>query len=176
MKASFLLLIFALALLPSSIYAQKNALSSRPNPNPTGTIPAGELFIGTWQWSSGNEVFRITLVRNPALNVAGVVSSAVTGQHSYTRNGTVIDQYTAGGTRPYSLLGLPRNNSSIMMGYHEFTTELRGTATLTLVPGNPNQLTWQLEHQEGIFLYPANATPPASYFVTPLTMTLTRQP
>lgn len=171
---NFLFLLLATLLLISTCAKAQRIHNSKPGPSGPVVVSAGELFFGTWQWSSGNDVFRVVLAHNAALNIAGVVSSATTGQHRYVRNGAVVEQYAAGGTKPYSLLGIPRNNNVMTMSFHEFSTNKWGVATLTLVPGNPNQLTWQLVPQEGLLLY--TGARPADYFVTPLTLTLTRIP
>ena len=156
--------------------ANKEAPGGIP-PGPVSLAP-GEAFVGNWEWAAGGEVFRITLTRNPTYqnprDPRRRVMNVVTGQHRYTRSGTVIEQSYTGSAEPYSLFGVPVNNSSMRMGFHDLTKNRYADATLVFVPGNPNQLTWQLQVVERMYVYPDVA--PSAGFTVPTTLTLTRVP
>lgn len=168
-------------LLPGHPVAAQSAGEATPGlvrSSRLASIPAGALFVGDWEWASGGEVFRLTLARNPTwqfpFDPQHRVMNVVIGQHRFTRNGAVVEQAPTTGSRPYSMLCVPADNSSITMSFSELTTRRRGRVTLTFVAGNPNQLTWQLRAQEMVYVYPEVA--PTGDFAVPTTMTLTRQP
>ena len=168
-------LLSALIGLGAGANAQR---ASRPDdPNNVPPPKPGELFVGEWKWASGSEVFHLKLSRNPAWQHPNDprhrIVAVVTGQHSYTRNGVVVEQSIIGNVAPPSLFGRPENNSTITMGFRDLTRNKHGDVTLTLVPGNPDQLQWELEVKEMVYVYPD--VPPAAGFTVPTTMTLTRQ-
>lgn len=177
MKIFFLLLLPLVLLAGHSARAQRtHAIAPGPGPGPT-SLPPGELFVGTWEWASAGEVLRITFTRNPAYTSprypdAGAMN-VVTGQYLYTRNGVTVDQSATTGPRPYSLFCAP-NGGGMRMSFYDHALGKYGQALVAFVPGNPNQLTWQLRPKETMYVYPDVAPPDG--FTVPTDLTLTRQP
>ena len=183
-----LLFGFLLGLLPLASHAQRPATTHpttrRPVPGEEPTpapVYQGEAFLGTWEWRSGSEIFRMTLRRDRFYSLPnGDRIHVILGQHSFTRNGVILeDSYhpNVHARRGWSLLGRPHEDWSISMGFLDLSKDKSGEASLSIDPDSPDNLHFELRGVEGAYIVTPNSPPPPSPgFTIPTSMTLTRVP
>ena len=145
----------------------------------TPSMPSdkAEAFLGTWEWRSGTEVFRLTLTRELNFPIpGGRTMHALIGRHSYTRNGVVVEEsYTRTPNDPTgrAFLGVPNDEWNPDMGYIDRTKNKNGRVNVVIDPANRNQMQFELRDREGMHT-PSNPYVPG--FTIPTSMTLTRVP
>ncbi|WP_400194028.1 DUF6705 family protein [Hymenobacter sp. B81] len=136
-----------------------------------------EAFLGTWEWRSGADVFRIRLSRDLAFPMPrNEVMHAIVGRHSYTRNGVLVEEsFSHNPTDPKTttLMGSPHTNELIILYFDDLTRGKSGKARLSINPTQPNQLQFTLHGMEQVSI--GGTLPPAG-FTIPTSMTLTRVP
>ena len=109
----------------------------------------GNPIIGTWEWHSNADTFRVTLRYEPDFKTPdGESYSAILGTHSYIKNGVLIEQAkdaedTRGGLG-FTLFGLLNYDDKINMSFHDITKDKEGKVLLKIIPGQPNKMHWQL--------------------------------
>lgn len=173
MKIFFPALISAFFLLSFSAHAQKKAQARVPDVG-TPTQPSnGSLFEGDWEWSSGGDVFLISLTRNSAFSAPdGTTHSVIVGKHRYTKNGAVIEQSFTGTTEPYTLFGKPTSSYVFTMSFHDLSRDKWVQVVLTTSSSTPDQITWELkEKMNGVTVN----HPVSNGFTVPTSLTLIRK-
>lgn len=158
---------------------KKANTGNRPEPGggPATPLYPSESFLGSWEWRSGTEVFRLTLTRDlhvPLPN--GRTMHFILGRHSYTRNGVVVEEsYTRTPNDPNgcAFLGQPYDDQSISMSCVDRTKSKNGRVELLIDPSNRNQMQFTLREIEGMHT-PSHPYVPG--FTIPTSMTLTRVP
>ncbi|QIX60176.1 hypothetical protein HER32_02825 [Hymenobacter sp. BT18] len=151
-----------------------------PRDEPPAPVLPAEQFLGTWEWRSGTDVFRVTFTRNRFYQLPnGTSMHVVIGRHWYTRSGVIIENSTTNSLAlryGHTLLGRLHEDWSIDMGFTDLTKNKPGRAQLTINPTTPNKLQFTLRELEGGMLALPNTPTPAAGFTIPTTMTLTRVP
>ncbi|TGE14384.1 hypothetical protein E5J99_16175 [Hymenobacter elongatus] len=171
------LLLALLLALSASSFAQRNSAAKAAPGGGNQVLPLASSFLGTWEWHSGTDVFRIVLTRDnayPAPN--GKLYSVILGRHSYAKNGVVIEEtFTKSPSVPkeWSLLTIPREEWRLVMGFMDQTKQKSGSAELIINPNTPNQLSFSLKETMGTV---SLNTPNVVGFTIPTAMTLTRVP
>ena len=105
--------------------------------------------LGTWEWRSRTDTFRLILQREPAFKMPdGTTYSVMLGRHRYVRAGPVVEQsFTLAGqdgNPGFTLFGFPTDYNSFYMSFWDMTKEKLGRSTLKIMPGNPDELQWHL--------------------------------
>ncbi|QIX60174.1 hypothetical protein HER32_02815 [Hymenobacter sp. BT18] len=149
---------------------------TKPLPEEGGEPPApalpAEKFLGIWEWRSGTTVFRLQLSRDPYFLLPnGKTLPTIVGQHSYTRNGILVETSL---NKEMTVLAKPTTGNILSGTYKELTKKTWGWVTLTILPTAPNKMTFALKQKEGAVT--GTAPIPTVGFTVPSTMTLTRVP
>lgn len=125
-----------------------------------------ESFSGTWEYTSGNEVFRIVLkmgVDETELNSA----PCIIGDYFYSKNGFVIDKYNEAEipssyteTNYKSLIIFATNakvkanwvspNNLYVFFRDKHTKTWTGNGNIELI--SPTQIHWTLQGEEGVYI------------------------
>lgn len=173
LKYSFLIVALAGVLsrpLESLAQAANKAVQAKP-----ADVQPGDNFLGDWEWSSGNEVFHITLERNPSWPVpfspTHRTANVVLGNFRYTRNGAVLaasirDPASADNGLFYSKI----ERQKMVMTFYDYVHEKSGLVILAFSVNSNDEITWKLQEVEE---HINNTTPPN--FSVPTAVTLTRQ-
>lgn len=132
--------------------------------------------LGTWEWHSGSEVFRMVLRREPAFKLPdGSVHDVIIGTHSYNGNlanaENSIGAKNVDGNPGFTLFGFPNNSEKLVLSFHDITKNKQGRVLLQVVSGQSNELRWQLTPPTETVS--VNKVIPTGYTV-PTTMLLTR--
>lgn len=133
----------------------------------------GNAFLGTWEWKSGKEAFRIVLKQDPNFKGPdGKTYNVVLGKHIFTKDGKTVEESVTKADKDFVLFGVPSPSNTMQMSYQELTLQKRGTATLTLLQ-NGNQLQWKLSNPAEVIS--VNRKEPYSFnFTVPTDLILTK--
>ena len=123
--------------------------------------PFVDQFVGTWEWSSGGETFRIVISKHK-LQSSGdpqKYSDQIVGWHSYSKNNQVVESSTDK-SRPIFLTWSDAHKNSTLIGgikvsdtkvwfdFHDLTKNKYGKATIEMVAGKTDELRWTLTEME----------------------------
>ncbi|TGE14385.1 DUF6705 family protein [Hymenobacter elongatus] len=173
---NILLLTLVLVLSTNSL-AQRNSAAKAAPGGGGQALPLASAFLGTWEWHSGTDVFRLVLTRDTSYPFPnGVLYSVILGRHSYVKNGVVIEEtFTKSPNTPqaWSLLTIPREEWRLFMGFMDQKKDKRGKAEIIIDPATPNQMSFSLKEPTGTV---SLNTEYVRGFTVPTTMTLTRVP
>lgn len=105
--------------------------------------------VGTWEWYSGTQAFRLALQDEPGFKLPdGRTVAVLLGKHRYTRNGAIVEEsFTMAGqdgNPGFTLFGVPPDEHGLWMSFRDLTKNKQGRVTLKVVPGKPNDLQWHL--------------------------------
>ena len=133
-------------------------------------------FVGTWEWKSGNDYFRIVISKQKLEGTNFSTGSKhhrdmAIGWHIYVKNGVIIDSSMDNVNRTFvdaldairnsSLNGGGGTNSKyLLVSFSDKQKNKSGKATLTLVQGKSNEANWKLKEREGIMIYDPATDPP----------------
>ena len=112
-------------------------------PKPVATM------LGTWEWHSGSETFRMVLQGEPAFKLPdGSVHEVIIGTHSYhsslSNAENSIGAKGIDGNPGFTLFGFPDTGEKLVLSFHDVTKNKEGKVLLQTVPGQSNELRWQL--------------------------------
>ncbi|MGI4821584.1 MAG: DUF6705 family protein [Janthinobacterium lividum] len=135
-----------------------------------------DTMLGTWEWHTNSETFRVVLQREPAFKLPdGSIHDVIIGTHNYrsefSNAENSIGVRGVYGNPGFTLFGFPTTGEKLLLSFHDITKNKQGNVLLQAVPGKPNELRWQLTPPtETVSL---NKPTPAGYTV-PTTLLLTR--
>ena len=123
--------------------------------------PFIDQFVGTWEWSSGGETFRIVISKHMLQRYSNPkeYSDQIVGWHSYTKNNQVVESSTDK-SKPIFLTWSDAHDNSTLIGgvkvsdtevwfnFHDLTKNKRCKATIEMVAGKTDELRWTLEDKE----------------------------
>ena len=123
--------------------------------------PFIDQFVGTWEWSSGGETFRIVISKHmlrKSTDPQGYTETIV-GWHSYSKNNQVVESSTDK-SKPIFLTwdnahdnstligGIKVSNTKVWFYFHDLTKNKRCKATIEMVAGKTDELRWTLEEKD----------------------------
>jgi hypothetical protein len=144
-------------------------------------------FIGTWQWSSGNDTVTIVLEKQ-VYNVpfTGSNTEMLVGWHRYVKNGALIEssfQYIGRNVNvdanshdvdfKTTLLGSTRTPTAVYFRtFWDLTLHKNCYLYFRLLSGSTTQATWKLKEADGIYNGPSGTY---GKFTLPKSLVLTKQ-
>jgi hypothetical protein len=177
MNRTFFLTGLVFLLNTVDVVAQKPGPKHVAASHVTNSSVIGQAFIGTWEWRSGSDAFRIVLSCDPAYVLPdGQMRNMILSRHSYIRNGVLVEEsITRNPTSPKerTLVGTPRKDWELELFFSDITKHKSGRAVLTMNSSSPNQFYFELHEMEGVYI---GRVAPALGFTVPTTVTLTRVP
>jgi hypothetical protein len=132
--------------------------------------------LGTWEWHSGLETFRLVLQREAHFKTPdGKVYNVILGTHKYIKNNIItensIEMSGVDGNPAFTLFGSPTSSNKLVMSFHDQTKNKQGKVLLELVSGKSDKMHWRLfPPSETVSI---NKPIPTGYTV-PTTLVLTR--
>lgn len=152
MKKIFIIL---LTLISSYTYSQTL-------PYPPGSynaMPELDKFVGTWVWSTGNDMLELRLYKQ-AIHYPAPLDydvEALVGWHKYLKNGATVESSLQYVGLPFrgghsSLLLGPKSSINLYGTFHDLTKEKRCDLYLTMSNNNNTQMTWKLTETRGVKL------------------------
>jgi len=147
----------------------------------------GDNFLGDWEWSDNEEIFHISIWRNPNWSVpyspTHRTANVILGSFRYIRNGVVIAESTPAtvsfpATRVHSAASFiidalqesTVTRQEMQMFFYDHTDRKHGRVILTFLPNSTDQISWQLYKIEEPHF---NNTAPRNFRV-PTAITMTR--
>ena len=123
--------------------------------------PFVDQFIGTWEWTSGGETFRIVISKHTLQSSDNPqkFSDQIVGWHSYSKNNQVVESSTDK-SRPIFLTWNDAHDNSTLIGgvkvsdtkvwlyFDDISRNKSGKATLEMVAGKTDELRWTLTERE----------------------------
>ena len=123
--------------------------------------PFIDQFVGTWEWSSGGETFRIVISKHTLQSSDNPqkFSDQIVGWHSYSKNNQVVESSTDK-SRPIFLTWNDAHDNSTLIGgvkvsdtkvwlyFDDISRNKSGKATLEMVAGKTDELRWTLEEKD----------------------------
>ena len=119
--------------------------------------PEYDQFVGTWEWSSDGETFRIVITKHMLQHsfYTQEYTEAIIGWHSYTKNGQVVEssmdkakaQYTtwSDANQNSTLLGgVKMSDTKIWLYFDDISMDKCDRVTLEMVEGKTDELQWKL--------------------------------
>ncbi|RSK34687.1 DUF6705 family protein [Hymenobacter metallilatus] len=197
MMSRTLYILFVLLLCGQVSHAQQKKSPSKPsgskpqlstahrplpgeeNPQPPAPAYQAEAFLGTWEWRSGTDVFRMTLRRDRFHRLPnGEQRHVLLSVHSFSRNGVLLENPDTDASvqkHGHSMFGIPYADWEINMMLADLTKKKSGKAFLTIDPATPNQMEFSLKGMEAVRIAVPGMPPlPPQGFTVPTRMTLTR--
>jgi hypothetical protein len=146
--------------------------------------PGIDKFVGTWEWTSGNEKFQLIITKQKVyLDIHGLkeyyYSDVPVAYHRYTKNGNVVsssmDKMNITATTSSTLTNANKINGRLMMPDYitlsfldEGKNDKFGKIDFKLVPGKTDEATWNLFFRrvgEFIMGRPENTVVPEGYSI-----------
>ena len=123
--------------------------------------PFVDQFIGTWEWTSGGETFRIVISKHTLQRSVNPqeYSDQIVGWHSYTKNGQLVESSTDK-SKPIFLTWSDAHDNSTLIGgvkvsdtkiwlyFDDISKNKDCKASLEMVAGKTDELRWTLEDKE----------------------------
>ena len=183
MKTIFKVFILTVILSSTSIAVMAQAESNTYEQN-----PEIDKFVGTWEWTSGNQKFQLVIDKqkldySDEIFINYYIDEAVVW-HSYTINGQVVSSSMGNVNTKFTNVNEAIKNTVISGEGTSSTNRLNlmfndkikhklGKVSIELLPGKTNEATWKLRGIGTIYL-PQGETYDATWSL-PLDMVLTKK-